>query len=122
MEIQQIIEGLECLVTKQHRCEGCPFNPVPGRTWSYGCGKGQGDVVRAARKMLEGKAEGDLISRKSVLAGIDELRKSPWFNWGKGEPLYHVRYLERKEAVDIVAELCVRREPAAVKEKEESKT
>ena len=53
MEIQQIIEGLECLVTKQHRCGACPFNPHPGMDWPYGCGKGQGDVARAARKALE---------------------------------------------------------------------
>ena len=53
MEIQLIIEGLECLTTKQHKCEGCPFNPVPGRTWPYGCGKGQGVMVKAAKAHLE---------------------------------------------------------------------
>lgn len=53
MEVRQIIEGLECLVTKQHKCEGCPFNPHPGMDWPYGCGKGQAVMVKAARKALE---------------------------------------------------------------------
>ena len=116
MEVRQIIEGLECLVTKQHKCEGCPFNPHPGMDWPYGCGRGQGDAVRAAKEALERMEDGDLISRKSVLAGIDELRESPWFNWGKGMSQYHDRYLARKEGVEIVADLCVRREPAVVDE------
>jgi len=53
MEIQLIIEGLECLTTKQHKCEGCPFNPVPGRAWPYGCGKGQTVMVKAAKEWLK---------------------------------------------------------------------
>ena len=52
MEIRQIIEGLECLVTKQHKCEGCPFNPHPGMDWPYGCGRGQGDAVKAAKRTI----------------------------------------------------------------------
>jgi len=53
MEIQLIIEGLECLTTKQHKCVGCSFNPIPGRAWPYGCGKGQGVMVKAAKAHLE---------------------------------------------------------------------
>lgn len=52
MELEKIIEGLECLTTKQHKCEGCPFNPVPGRAWPYGCGKGQANVVQAAKNVI----------------------------------------------------------------------
>ena len=51
--IQETIEGLECLVTNQHRCAGCPFNPRPGMEWVYGCGKGQKDIVDAAKERLE---------------------------------------------------------------------
>ena len=51
-ELQQIIDRLTCLTTKQHHCEGCPFNPHPGMMWVYGCIKGQGDIVEAAREAL----------------------------------------------------------------------
>lgn len=53
----------------------------------------------------------DLISRASVLNGISDLMKSPWYNDGKsGER--HVQYLARKEAVDVVKVLCVVKEAA----------
>lgn len=28
----------------------------------------------------------DLISRNALLAGIEELKESPWFNFGKADP------------------------------------
>ena len=52
--IQQIIDTLPCLTSKQHKiCPTCPFNPYPGREWVYGCLKGQNDVIAAAREALE---------------------------------------------------------------------
>ena len=53
MELEKIIEGLECLTTKQHKCAGCPFNPHPGMDWPYGCGRGQVVAVRAAQAWLK---------------------------------------------------------------------
>lgn len=57
-----------------------------------------------------------LIDADSVLNGIEELKKSPWFNRGKeivkGDPGFqHVGYIERKEAVEVVRDLCIREEP-----------
>lgn len=52
MELEKIIEALECLTTKQHKCVGCPFNPHPGMDWPYGCGRGQAEVVREAKERL----------------------------------------------------------------------
>ena len=51
-EVQQIIDGLGCFITHQHKCLDCPFNPHPGMIWVYGCIKGQGDIVDAAREAL----------------------------------------------------------------------
>ena len=39
MELQQIIEGLNCFKTNQH-------------PWPYGCIKGQIDVIEAAQEQL----------------------------------------------------------------------
>ena len=50
--IQQIIDGLNCFTTNQHKCIDCPFNPHPGMKWVYGCIKGQGDIVKAAQGIL----------------------------------------------------------------------
>lgn len=60
-----------------------------------------------------------MIDADSVLNGIEELKKSPWFNRGKeivkGDPGFqHVGYIERKEAVEVVRDLCIRKEPTAV--------
>ena len=57
-----------------------------------------------------------LIDADNVLNGIEELKKSPWFNRGKeivkSDPGFqHIGYLERKEAVETVRDLCIRQEP-----------
>lgn len=57
-----------------------------------------------------------LIDADSVLKGIEELKQSPWFNRGKevvsGDPGFqHIGYIERKEAVEVVRDLCIRKEP-----------
>lgn len=53
---------------------------------------------------------GDLISRRAVLDGINELKQSPWFN----EP----RNIYRTEAVEIVEQLCVKDCPSAQPERD----
>lgn len=52
MTIQEVIDGLDCLTTKQTNCIGCPVNPHPGMKWPYGCMKGQMDIVEEAKKLL----------------------------------------------------------------------
>lgn len=58
----------------------------------------------------------DLISRDSVLKGIEELQKSPWYNAGKEPsrdfPYPHLEYIARTEAVEIIRYLCIKQEPA----------
>lgn len=58
----------------------------------------------------------DLISRSSVLKGIEELQKSPWYNYGKEPdrnfPFPHLEYIARKEAVIVIHDLCIKKEPA----------
>ena len=58
----------------------------------------------------------DLISRSSVLKGIEELQKSPWYNYGKEPdrnfPFPHLEYIARKEAVIVIHDLCIKKESA----------
>lgn len=54
----------------------------------------------------------DTINRKHLLSEIDDLMKSPWFNNGKDDDMFtHYGYVERKEAVEVVRDLCVKAEP-----------
>ena len=65
--------------------------------------------------------EKDLISRTSLLKGIGELKQSPWFNRGRcrgdmrrvnqEQWILHKQYLERKEAVEVIVDLCINKEP-----------
>jgi len=59
---------------------------------------------------------GNAVSREHLLSGIDELMQSPWFNRGKDDldsaSLSHYGYVERKEAVEVVRDLCVKTEPS----------
>ena len=50
---------------------------------------------------------GDAISRKHLLEEIAMLKKSPWFN----ENTYGSKVI-RKEAVEIVEDVCIKREPS----------
>ena len=55
----------------------------------------------------------DVVSRKHLLSGIDELMQSPWFNHGKDDDMItHYGYVERKEAVEVVRDLCIKAEPS----------
>ena len=54
------------------------------------------------------------IDADSVLKGIDELRKSPWYNAGKeieSASFAHVGFLERKEAIGVIVDLCIKSAP-----------
>lgn len=61
------------------------------------------------------------IDADKLLKGIEELRQSPWYNFGRiendsqeigpEESFYHRMYLERKEAVDVIVEQCINKEP-----------
>ena len=51
--IPEIVEGLNCFTTKQHKCEGCPYNPKPGQEWAYGCMRGQCEIVKEAQEALK---------------------------------------------------------------------
>lgn len=53
-----------------------------------------------------------LIDADALLKEIEELKKSPWFNYGRGacNPL-HGLYLERKEAVEMVEDICIKQAP-----------
>ena len=53
MTLPEIIEGLDCFTTHQHKCLSCPANPHHGMSWPYGCIKGQADIVGEAKKLLE---------------------------------------------------------------------
>lgn len=61
------------------------------------------------------------IDADNLLKGIEELKESPWFKRGKLEDtdtdvvfnrgLQHCGYLERKEAVEIIENMCIKKEP-----------
>lgn len=57
-----------------------------------------------------------LIDADAVLTAIEEIMKSPWYNRGKtghGEDagFMHAAYLERKEAVEVIRDLCIKGAP-----------
>ena len=57
-----------------------------------------------------------LINANHLLEEIAKLKESPWFNNGKFVDaqitgIEHALYLERKEAVEVVEDLCVKKEP-----------
>jgi hypothetical protein len=51
---EEIVRGLECFRTKQKPCDGCPFNPLGGMEWPYGCGRGEAEIAEAAQEALRG--------------------------------------------------------------------
>lgn len=63
----------------------------------------------------------DVVSREHLLSEIDKLMQSPWFNSGKDSVnLLHYGYIERKEAVEVVRDLCVKTEPPVTPEQNDS--
>ena len=73
------------------------------------------EFVRMAIAALKAEPCEDAISRKHLLSGIDELMQSPWFNrWKDDGGALHFGYTERKEAVEIVRDLCVKAVPPAI--------
>lgn len=56
----------------------------------------------------------DFVNRQELLDGIEELKQSPWFKNGEDkQDIQHYGYLERKEAVEVVTDLCIKKEPSA---------
>ncbi len=56
----------------------------------------------------------DFVNRQDLLDGIEELKQSPWFKNGEDkQDIQHYGYLERKEAVEVVTDLCIKKEPSA---------
>ena len=57
-------------------------------------------------------AKRELIDKTHLLAEIKKLQKSPWYNRGKDDMVVaRAFYNERKEAVEVVRDLCVNDEP-----------
>ena len=73
-------------------------------------------VEQNVREMSE-QTDGDLISRTNLLKDIADLKKSPWFNDGKDikDLFRHNSYVTRKEAVEIIEDLCIKKLPSAEK-------
>lgn len=50
------------------------------------------------------------------------MKESPWYNFGKVdgtslelmEGMWHYGYLQRKEAVEIIEDMCIKKEPAVL--------
>lgn len=55
----------------------------------------------------------DLISRQAVLDGIEELKRSPWATDKRGNGFEYLI----TEALDVVAELCVKQAPSVNQQK-----
>ncbi len=56
----------------------------------------------------------DFVNRQDLLDGIEELKQSPWFKNGEDkQDIQHYGHLERKEAVEVVTDLCIKKEPSA---------
>lgn len=54
----------------------------------------------------------ELTDRTHLLEEIKKLQKSPWYNHGKnGMAIMRALYNERKEAVEVVRDLCINNEP-----------
>lgn len=57
-------------------------------------------------------AERELVDKTHLLEEIKELQKSPWYNRGKNDmAVARAFYIERKEAVEVVRDLCINNEP-----------
>lgn len=55
----------------------------------------------------------DCISRQAVLDGIEELKKSPWYNYGKDTTDFRLeRYNERVKTIETIVELCIKQAPS----------
>lgn len=50
-----------------------------------------------------------LIDADDLLEEINKLKKSPWFNEGK--ELVTLSYIARKEAVEVIEDLCIKQQP-----------
>lgn len=58
-------------------------------------------------------AKRELIDKIHLLEEIKKLQKSPWYNYGKNDniAIKKALYYERKEAVEVIRDLCINDEP-----------
>ena len=100
--VKNVIENSEKVIFA-----GQPANEVKLYTTDKGLEMLKRVVGLAEREPCE-----DMINRKHLLSEIDDLMKSPWFNRYRDDcGALHFGYIERKEAVEIVRDLCVKTEP-----------
>lgn len=95
--IPEIVEGLNCFTTKQHKCERCPYNPKPGQEWAYGCMRGQGEIVAEAQESLKQYAE---VMEKGRVLWFDEIE------------YYTVVWLEDRDKSDLLLAVCQKDAPS----------
>ena len=76
-------------------------------------GVGDDKIEMLVDAVMEGtplpKGHGDLLGRQHLLSEIALLKKSPWYN----EDTAYAK-LVKKEAVEIVEDLCVKQEPTII--------
>lgn len=66
MMVGDLIELLQCLWMINGRpCSSCPYNPIPGRQWVYGCKVGQRRMVEEAIEYLK-TIESDHTTEKTT--------------------------------------------------------
>lgn len=89
------------------------------KSWLYECGIFGSDVdiaFHAIKKKVIEALEQDLcedcISRKHLLEEIASLKESPWFKDDTNSGM-----AIRKEAIEIVEDLCIRKEPSVNSQK-----
>ena len=69
-------------------------------------------AISKALEALRAEPCEDVVSREHLLSEIEALKQTPWFNNGRDDDRFtHYGYVERKEAVEIVRDLCVKIEP-----------
>lgn len=95
-------ELLNCLTDRP--CDVCKFRGENGCSqWTCVFCDGLFGDMRTKQE-----PSGDLISRQTVLDGIEELKKSPWATDKRGNGFEYLI----AEALDVVADLCVKQAPS----------
>ena len=74
------------------------------------------EAIDIAIKALEQEPCDDAISRQAVLDGIEELKQSPWATDRRGNGFEYLI----TEALDMVADLCVKQEPSVMPQEHNS--
>lgn len=104
-------ELLKTLVLTGSLCEQCNKRHKDGGYPCYSCYEEQ-------LKEYENEIKAEVY--KKLLDDIKELKLSPWFNHGKprrgskkdpvGEVFANISYIARKEAIEVIEDLCIKKE------------